>query len=162
MRPESRNGAVGSTMETAVARQKLCNIASLGLSFAYNSTLDHRNASPWTVPLLLVYFRCMSACVSLYHCLPRQWLGKHVSAATNTHATVEQLLDGSLSMQSVFYLREVHPGTPSLPTWPPAKTCWSLPAQSLLVWSLMGLTTIVDCLTGLGAFRPAPLPWNSL
>jgi hypothetical protein len=31
----------------------------------------------------------------------RQWLGKNVIAATNTHVTIEELLDASLSMRSV-------------------------------------------------------------
>jgi hypothetical protein len=33
----------------------------------------------------------------------RQRLGKHVSAATNTQATIEELLDAAFSMRSVFY-----------------------------------------------------------
>jgi hypothetical protein len=48
--------------------------------------------------------------VCLYVYLPivaRQRLGKSVTAATNTHATVEELLDATLSMRSVLYQRKV-------------------------------------------------------
>jgi hypothetical protein len=37
----------------------------------------------------------------------RQRLGKNVTVATNTQATIEELLDASLSMLSVSYLRKV-------------------------------------------------------
>jgi hypothetical protein len=44
-------------------------------------------------------------------CIPltvaKQRLGKHVTAATIIHATIEQLLDKSLSMRSVPYQRKV-------------------------------------------------------
>jgi hypothetical protein len=33
----------------------------------------------------------------------RQRLGKHISAATNTHATIYELLDAVFSMRSVSY-----------------------------------------------------------
>jgi hypothetical protein len=32
-----------------------------------------------------------------------QWLGRNVTAATNTHATIEELLDASFSMWPVLY-----------------------------------------------------------
>jgi hypothetical protein len=37
----------------------------------------------------------------------RQRLSKHVTAETNTHATIEELLDASFSMRSVSYQRQV-------------------------------------------------------
>jgi hypothetical protein len=37
----------------------------------------------------------------------RQRLDKHVSAATNTHATTEKLFDASFSMRSMSYKRKV-------------------------------------------------------
>jgi hypothetical protein len=37
----------------------------------------------------------------------RQRLGKNITAATNTHAAIELLLDGSFSMRSVSYQRKV-------------------------------------------------------
>jgi hypothetical protein len=44
-------------------------------------------------------------------CIPliaRQRLGKNITAATNTHATIEELLEApSLSMRPVSYQREV-------------------------------------------------------
>jgi hypothetical protein len=33
----------------------------------------------------------------------RQWLGRKVTAVTNTHATIEELLDASFSMRPVSY-----------------------------------------------------------
>jgi hypothetical protein len=36
----------------------------------------------------------------------RQWLGKHIPAATNTHTTLEELLDASFSMWSMSYQRK--------------------------------------------------------
>jgi hypothetical protein len=50
-----------------------------------------------------------SLCVCMY-ILPivaRQRMGKNVTAATNTHTTIEELLDASLSMLSVSYQRKV-------------------------------------------------------
>jgi hypothetical protein len=35
--------------------------------------------------------------------VPRQWLGRNVTAVTNTHATIEELLDASFSMWPVSY-----------------------------------------------------------
>jgi hypothetical protein len=37
----------------------------------------------------------------------RQWLGKNVTAATNTHATTEKLLGALLSMRSVSYQKKI-------------------------------------------------------
>jgi hypothetical protein len=34
----------------------------------------------------------------------RQWLDKHVSAATDMHATIEELLETMFSMQSILRL----------------------------------------------------------
>jgi hypothetical protein len=70
---------------------------------------------PPAVPLLLTYF-------TLFVCLPvvvspllllgsgsvaRQRLGKYVTASTNKQAAIEELLDSSLSTQSVSYQRKV-------------------------------------------------------
>jgi hypothetical protein len=62
-------------------------------------------------PILTAYF------ISPFHwpvCLyafppivARQRLGKNSTAATNTHATIEELLDASFSMRSVSYQRKV-------------------------------------------------------
>jgi hypothetical protein len=43
----------------------------------------------------------VSVCVSPI--VARQRLGKHVTAATNTHATIEEMLDASFSIRSVSY-----------------------------------------------------------
>jgi hypothetical protein len=43
----------------------------------------------------------MSLCVLLN--VTRQGLGKHVAAATNTHATIEDLLEEVFPMRSVSY-----------------------------------------------------------
>jgi hypothetical protein len=45
--------------------------------------------------------------VRLYVYAARHQLGKNVTAATNTQATKEELLDTSFSMQSVSYQRKV-------------------------------------------------------
>jgi hypothetical protein len=37
----------------------------------------------------------------------KQWIGKHVPVATNTHATIEQLLNAWFSMRFVLYQRRV-------------------------------------------------------
>jgi hypothetical protein len=67
--------------------------------------------------MLLSVFVCV--CVCLCRCIPlivarqrpgrnpsivsRQWLGRKFTAITNTHATVEELLDASFSMWPVSY-----------------------------------------------------------
>jgi hypothetical protein len=37
----------------------------------------------------------------------RQWLGNHVPAATNMHATIEELLDMSFSLRSMSHQRKI-------------------------------------------------------
>jgi hypothetical protein len=37
----------------------------------------------------------------------RQWLGKNIIAAMNTHATIEELLDALFSMQFMLYQRKL-------------------------------------------------------
>jgi hypothetical protein len=44
---------------------------------------------------------CLCVCIHLV--IDRKLLAKHVHAATNTYATIEELLDVSFSMQSVSY-----------------------------------------------------------
>jgi hypothetical protein len=56
----------------------------------------------------------------------RQRLGKHIPAAKNTHATIEERLT----------------------------CCWPSPTQWFLVPSPTGIMTIFYCLTALGAFKP--------
>jgi hypothetical protein len=47
-------------------------------------------------------------CLYVYPAIvARQRLGKNVTAATSTHATIEELLDASFSMRSVSYQRKV-------------------------------------------------------
>jgi hypothetical protein len=46
-----------------------------------------------------------SVCLYLY--VAWQWLGKNVTAAMNTHATIEELLDPSFSMRSLSYQKKV-------------------------------------------------------
>jgi hypothetical protein len=41
--------------------------------------------------------------VCLYVYVANQWLDKNVTMETNTHATIEELLDTSFSVQSVLY-----------------------------------------------------------
>jgi hypothetical protein len=49
--------------------------------------------------------------VCVYMCIPpivaRQRLGKHVTASTNTHVTIDELLYASFSMRTVLYKRKV-------------------------------------------------------
>jgi hypothetical protein len=52
-------------------------------------------------PISTVYF------INLSPTAARQGLGKNVTAATNTHATIEELLDASFFMRSVSYQRKV-------------------------------------------------------
>jgi hypothetical protein len=49
----------------------------------------------------------LSVCMCIPPLIARQRLGKNVTSSTNTHATVEQLLDASFSILSVSYQREV-------------------------------------------------------
>jgi hypothetical protein len=49
-----------------------------------------------------------SVCLYVYpHTVARQRLGKNVTASSNTHATIEELLDASFPMQSVSYRRKM-------------------------------------------------------
>jgi hypothetical protein len=50
-------------------------------------------------------YQSVSLSVSPYNC--QQWLGTHVIAAINAHATVEELLDVLFSMWSVSYQSKV-------------------------------------------------------
>jgi hypothetical protein len=50
---------------------------------------------------------CLSVYLRVSPIVARQGLEKHVLAATNTHAAVEELLDASFSMRSVSHHREV-------------------------------------------------------
>jgi hypothetical protein len=45
---------------------------------------------------------CLCACVSPA-IVPRQRLGRNVTAVTNTHAIIEEMLDASFSMWPVSY-----------------------------------------------------------
>jgi hypothetical protein len=47
---------------------------------------------------------CVCACVSVYSpIVAMHRLGRNVTAVTNTHATIEELLDASFSMWPVSY-----------------------------------------------------------
>jgi hypothetical protein len=49
-----------------------------------------------------------SVCVPVHSPISaRQQLSKNITAATNTHATIEELLDASFSVQFVLYQRKV-------------------------------------------------------
>jgi hypothetical protein len=49
-----------------------------------------------------------SVCLYVYpHIFVRQRLGKNVTVATNTHATIEELMNALFSMWSVSYQRKV-------------------------------------------------------
>jgi hypothetical protein len=62
-------------------------------------------------PILMAYFinpSHKSACLYVHpHIAATQRLDNKVNAATNTHATIEELLDASFSMWSVSYQRKV-------------------------------------------------------
>jgi hypothetical protein len=78
------------------------------LTFEYlNQSLG--NLVPEPISTLYLYFPPVSLCVCM--CNPlivvRQRLGKNVPAATNTHATREELLDASFSMRSVSYQMKI-------------------------------------------------------
>jgi hypothetical protein len=121
----SRSGAVAEAPWRQPFQDNSCVVST---TLVLSSTYPHwttGNMPPWTVPLLLAYFHCMSACVSFCHCLTRQFR-KHVPATTSTHATIEQLLDSLLYTQVILYLRKtnmwlVHLGTVWQPNFPPAK-----------------------------------------
>jgi hypothetical protein len=59
----------------------------------------------------MVYFinpSHQSVCLYLYPpVIARQWLGKNVTTAMNTHTAIEELLDASFSMQSLSYQKKV-------------------------------------------------------
>jgi hypothetical protein len=61
-------------------------------------------------PSSVVYYTSPSyqfVCLYVYHSIvARQWLGKNITAATNTHATIEELLDALFSMGSMLYQRK--------------------------------------------------------
>jgi hypothetical protein len=61
------------------------------ISTAYFINLSHQSVCLYTYP----------------HIVARQRLGKNVIAATNTHATIEELLEASFSVRSVSYQRKV-------------------------------------------------------
>jgi hypothetical protein len=51
---------------------------------------------------------CVCVCVCVYvfvypFIVARQWLGRKVTAVTNTHASTEEMLDASFSMWPVSY-----------------------------------------------------------
>jgi hypothetical protein len=50
---------------------------------------------------------CVCVCMCTPLIVAKQQMGKHVPAATNTHATVEELLDPSFSLRSVSYEKKV-------------------------------------------------------
>jgi hypothetical protein len=62
-------------------------------------------------PISTAYFinpSDQSECLYVYPpIVARQRLGKHVTAATNTHAIVEQLLEASFSIRSMSYQRKL-------------------------------------------------------
>jgi hypothetical protein len=57
--------------------------------------------------MLMISPCCLSACVSSPHIVLRQRLGKHIPAASNTHATIEEFLASSSSLRSVLYQKKV-------------------------------------------------------
>jgi hypothetical protein len=55
-------------------------------------------------PISTAYFVVpFHQCLCLYVYAATQQLGKHVTAVTNTHATIEELLDASFSVRSISY-----------------------------------------------------------
>jgi hypothetical protein len=46
---------------------------------------------------------CLCVCVCVPPIVARQRLGRNVTAVTNTHATIDELLDASFSMWPVSY-----------------------------------------------------------
>jgi hypothetical protein len=62
-------------------------------------------------PISTVYFinpSHQSVCLYAYTpIVAREWLGKNITAATNIHTTVEEMLDASLCVHSVSYHRGV-------------------------------------------------------
>jgi hypothetical protein len=87
----------------------VCVSASLSIFECLNQSLRNFICISWH--LSHKYFINPSHLfVCLYVYLPifaRQRLGKEVIEATNTHATIEELLDVSFSMRSVSYQRKV-------------------------------------------------------
>jgi hypothetical protein len=63
-------------------------------------------------PISMAYFTNpshQSVCLYVYPpIIARQRLGKNVTAATNSHATIKELLDASYSVRSVPYQRKVY------------------------------------------------------
>jgi hypothetical protein len=57
-------------------------------------------------PILMEYF--INLCMYVYHpIIASQRFSKNVTAAMNTHATIEELLDASFSMRLVSFQRKV-------------------------------------------------------
>jgi hypothetical protein len=103
-----------------------CNIQKTGghcWATAVNTLLPLLGSSLYIIvrksKFFLAYFpyfekikgRLMSSPCSVPVCIPlivaRQRLGKHILAATNTHATIEELLDAAFYVRCVSYRRKV-------------------------------------------------------
>jgi hypothetical protein len=67
----------------------------------------------WYVHHGMVYFmNAITLCLYLY--VAEQWLVNTVTAATNTHATIEELLDTSFQVQSLYQFEVVDYFSPKL------------------------------------------------
>jgi hypothetical protein len=86
-----------------------------GLASLYNFGSDHRESTSFDSYSVISVLSCASVCVSslsmlgnsLVNNFLQQQLTECVPAATNMHATIEELLGTSFSMQSVPYQRKL-------------------------------------------------------
>jgi hypothetical protein len=88
---KSKSSAI-TTLSVYAPYQRLNGWTSLyETRYVYHGTWAHLNG--------VLHKSLISVCLSVYPTIiARQWLGKNVTAATNIHATVKELLDSSFYM----------------------------------------------------------------
>jgi hypothetical protein len=79
----------------------------LRLSSLYNLRSDCRENTASNSSSVLTYFPRVSVSMCIPPFIARQQLRKHIPAATNTHTTIEQLLNSLFSMWRVLYKKKV-------------------------------------------------------
>jgi hypothetical protein len=75
--------------------QSLWNLVCISWNLSQSQWLTHKSPLSICVP------------VFIFPTVAKQRHGKNVRAATNTHVTIEELLDASFSVRSVSYQRKV-------------------------------------------------------
>jgi hypothetical protein len=99
---------IAQMLTSEYLNQYLCNLVYImapePILTAYFINPSHQSVFLHVYPLLLLGKGSIN-CIT--HSVARQRLSKNVTAAKNTHATIEELLEASFSMPSVSYQRNV-------------------------------------------------------